>query len=122
MQKLNAKSHRLAIGLGDIFGDIFTPEFLQGLITALIQNLFKCDPPVDGSAAQLRVKRHYNERRGVYGPVFFARVARSVRQEAAKKGELLTDNQSHSVAQAVLDDIRTGDPSEMSQLIMELRA
>lgn len=121
--KTRATAERL--GDGGLLSGLFAglPDgFLADLIARFMQDLFACDLPTDGRDAQATVERHFDTRENNdYDRRFFARVSRSVRQAARKLGETITRKQSNATAKVQLDEIRTGDPTDLSEVIFELR-
>ena len=92
---------------------------LRDLITGLIGRLIECDHPVDGADAVALVSDNYDGD-GKYDSRFLLRVARAVRQEARHQGKRVTRSESHDIARATLENIRTGDPTDITLCIREV--
>lgn len=119
-EHLKVESSKIGDALGGVLSSVFTPEFLQGLISSLIGKLFQCDPPKDGATLKQRVQSHY-QGNGRYRRVFFSRIARSVRQIAEQEGTPMSDGESQVVAKEFLDHIRKEEASTLNLVIQELR-
>ncbi len=101
--------------------DMFPEGFLQDLIGMLLQNLFNCEVPSDGSDVKDVVERNYVGN-GRYRRAFFARVARQARVQARRRGQSITRPQSKIVAKATLDDMRGASASDISEAVFEMRS
>lgn len=108
----------------------FQWDALVAVLTELVPIIVSCFRKDDGGEpsgekAQAFVAARWNERRqgngsGGYNWLLVRRLAIQARRAARRTGQRLSDEQGRALAVAALDNVRTGDPDQVSLIFREV--